>query len=129
MAIPNDPLIEFLNALLLCMDACMVYVFARYMVLRRKDADRNALVGAAGLTLLFVGLGVQRGLIWYMRHLGNAGVQVAWTSYRPVTIGAIVVASIGLGLCVGVFFRDWGRLGWLWMLILILLVAAALTMS
>lgn len=127
--IPNDRAIEFLTALFFVLDLCMIWIFGRYCFRRLRTAEPRALLGSIGLILLFAGLAVSRGWIWYFRHAWNHGRMLDMDgAYFHVYAGALTVSGLGLVCCLRAFFVDWGRFGWLWMFALVVGIALMLTL-
>lgn len=130
VAIPNDRSLEFLTALFFVLDLCMIWIFGRYCFRKLRIAEPRVLFGSFGLILLFAGLAVNRGWVWYFRHAWNHGNQIAMDgAYFHVYAGALALSGLGLAFCLRAFFVDWGRFGWLWMFALVVGIALMLTLS
>jgi hypothetical protein len=128
ITIPNDKALEFLTALFFVLDLCMIYIFGRYCFRKLRIAEPRALIGSIGLILLFIGLALTRGWIWWFRHQWNHGHDVAMDgTYFSVYAVALTISGAGLIMCLRAFFVDWGARGWIFMLALV--VAAAMTLT
>lgn len=126
VAIPNSWLLEFFAALFLVLDLCMVYIFGRWCFRKLRYAEPRELLGTSGLILIFFGLAVGRVTVWWARHEWNAGIHTHMDLSAAYTVASLVSLG-GMVCCTYVFFRDWGRYGWAWMLALVLAIAAWLT--
>jgi hypothetical protein len=76
--------------------------------------QRNRLQAAIAVFVFFCGEAMNRGWLWYWRHLENNGMDASWMMKHHVLLVGAMIQTLGVICVIRVFAPDaWGRNIWL----------------
>lgn len=120
-------MLEALNGVLAVLLVSVSTVFGIYILheYRAHGFQRMRMSAALAIFASCFGSGINRGWVWWWRHLVNNGEPAQWMANHPVLQVSVLIQAVGLICLLRVFVPDRWK-GRLWLVIGAVVVASLL---
>ena len=108
--------LEGMNGTLFVLLVFGCFMFGLYIArqIRESGFARMRLQAAISIFVLIFGEAIERGWVWYWRHLQNAGQAADWMINNPALMAGAFIEILGIVCVIRVFAPDhWGRNIWI----------------
>lgn len=92
------------------------FMFGLYISrqIRESGFKRMRLQAGISIFVLIAGEAIERGWVWYWRHLQNGGQPADWMVNNPVLMAGAFIETLGIICVIRVFAPDhWGKNIWI----------------